>query len=93
MEYAINEIRNMEYEKGNTGHSPDMKSGIWDQENYPILEYGKREKMKLEIWSKVILTFELGNLQGLLRSPKFKAPSHGMFLLYVLTYRFRSKLH
>ena len=48
MEYAANEIWNMEYEhkKKNTGHSPYIKSGIWDHENYPI-EYGKREIMKL----------------------------------------------
>ena len=46
IEYASDEIWNMEYEhaKGNTGHSPYMKSGIWDQENDPILEYGKRGK-------------------------------------------------
>ena len=67
MEYASNEIWNMEHEheKGNTGHSPYMKSGIWDQESYPIMEYyGKRENMKLGTWNKVILKFELGNLQG-----------------------------
>ena len=66
MEYASNEIRNMEYEheKANTGHSPYMTSGIWDHRNYRILEYGKRENMKLETWTKIILKFELGNLQG-----------------------------
>ena len=71
MEYASNEIRNMEYEheKGNTGHSPYMKSGIWDHENYPSLEYGKRESMKLGTWNKVILKFELGNLHLPLGSP------------------------
>ena len=71
MEYASNEIRNMEHEheKGNTGHSPCMKSGIWDHENYPILEYRKRENMKLGIWNKVILKFELGNLHHPLGSP------------------------
>ena len=40
--------------------------GPW---NYPILEYGKRENMKLATWNKVILKFELGNLQGPLGSP------------------------
>ena len=67
MEYASNEIRNMEYEyeKGNAGHSPCMKSGIWDHENYPILEYGKRENMKLGTWNKVTLKLELGNLHTL----------------------------
>ena len=32
MEYAANEIQNMEYEheKGNTGHSPYIESGTWD---------------------------------------------------------------
>ena len=71
MEYALNEIRNMEYkhEKGNTGHSPYMKSGIWDHENYPILEYRKRENMKLGTRNKVILKFELGNLHLSLGSP------------------------
>ena len=56
MEYASNEIRNMEYEhkKGNTGHSPYIRSGIWDHENYPVLEYGKREDMKLGTWNEVI---------------------------------------
>ena len=49
--------------KGNTGRSPYMKSGMWDHENYPILECKKRENMKLETWNKVILKFELGNLQ------------------------------
>ena len=45
MEYASNEIWNMEYEheKGNAGHNPYMKSGLWDQENDPfgIWEEGK----------------------------------------------------
>ena len=54
-----------EHEKENTGHSPYMKSGIWDHENYPILEYGTRENMKLGTWNKVILKFELGNLLSL----------------------------
>ena len=64
MEYASNEIRNMEHEheKGNTGHSPYMKSGILNHEIYPILEYEKSENMKLRTWNKVILKFELGNL-------------------------------
>ena len=55
MEYASNETRNMEYkhEKGNAEHSPYINSGIWDRENYPILEYGKRENMKLGTWNKV----------------------------------------
>ena len=51
MEYAQNvEIRNMEHEheKGNTGHSPYMKSGIWNHEIDPILEYGKREIRNME---------------------------------------------
>ena len=50
---------NMEYEHepGNTRHSPYMKSGISDHEIYPILEYGKREDMKLGTWNKVILKF------------------------------------
>ena len=71
MEYASNESRHVEYEheKGNTGHSPYMKSGIWDRENYPILEYGKTEIMKLGTWNKVILTFEVRNLQHPLGSP------------------------
>ena len=71
MEYASNEIWNMEHEheKGNTGHSPYMKSGIRDHENYPILEYGKRENMKLGTRNKVILKFELGNLHLPLGSP------------------------
>ena len=53
-----NEIRNMEYEhqKRNPGHSPYMKSGIWDHEKYPGLEYmGKRQNMKLGTWNKVSL--------------------------------------
>ena len=52
----------MEYEreKGNTEHSPYVKSGIYDYKNYPILEYGKRENMKLGTWNKIILKFELG---------------------------------
>ena len=58
-----------EHEKGNTGHSPYMKSGIWDHENYPILEYRKRENVKLGTWNKVILKFELGNLHHPLGSP------------------------
>ena len=37
--------------------------------NYQILEYGKREIMKLGTWNKVILKFELGELQGPLGSP------------------------
>ena len=65
-------IWNMELEKGNTGHSPYMKSGIWDHENYPILEYGKREIMKLGTWNKVILKFELGNIPLPLGSPCYK---------------------
>ena len=75
MEYASNEILHMEheFEKGNTGHSPYMKSGIWDHENYPILEYGEREIMKLGTltWNKVILKFEVGNLHLPLGSPIF----------------------
>ena len=57
MDYASNEIRNMEHEheKENTGHSLYMKLGIWDHKNYRILEYGKREIMKLGTWNKVIL--------------------------------------
>ena len=56
----------MEYERerGNTGHSRYMKSGIWDHEKYPFLEYGKRENNKLGTWNTVIFKFELGNLQG-----------------------------
>ena len=75
MEYASNEIRNMEHEheKGNMGHSPYMKSGICDHKNYPILEYGKRENMKLGIWNKVILKFELGNLHHPLGNPIMEA--------------------
>ena len=46
-----------------------MKSGIWDHESYPILEYGKRENMKLGTWNQVILKFELGNLQDPSGSP------------------------
>ena len=74
MEYASNEIQNMEHEheKGNMGHSPYMKSGIWNHEIYPILEYGKSENMKLRTLNRVILKFELGNLHdplGLLGSP------------------------
>ena len=71
--FESNEILNMEHEheKGNTGRSPYMKSGIWDQENYPILEYGKRENMKLGTWNKVILKFELGNVQVPLREPLY----------------------
>ena len=51
MEYASNSSWNMEYEheKGNTGHSTYMKSGIWDHENYPISEYGKKEDLKLGV--------------------------------------------
>ena len=45
-----------------------MKSGIWDQENYRMLEYGKRQNIKLGTWIKVILKFELGNLEGPLGS-------------------------
>ena len=52
-----------------TRDSPYMKSGIWDHENYPILEYGKRENMKLGTWTKVILKFELVNLYPPLGSP------------------------
>ena len=72
MEYASNEIWNMEHEheKGNTGHSPYMKSGIWNHEVYPILEYGNSENMKLGTWNKVIWKFEPGNLHHPLGSPK-----------------------
>ena len=59
-----------EHEKGNMGRSPYMKLGISDHENYPILEYSKRENMKLGTWNNVILKFELGNLQGSLGSPQ-----------------------
>ena len=57
-ELRSNEMRNMEYEheKGNTGHSPFMKSEIWDHEKYPILEFEKRESMKLGTWNNVILS-------------------------------------
>ena len=55
--------------KGDKGHSPYMKSRMWDHENYLILGYGKWEDMKLGTQDKVILTFELGNLQGPLVSP------------------------
>ena len=44
---------------------------IWDHENYPSLEYGKRENMKLGTWNMVILKFELGNLQGPLGNTLF----------------------
>ena len=66
------EIRNMEYEheKGTRGTVLIiMKSGIWDNETCPILEYGKGETMKLGTWNNVILKFELGNLQGPLGGP------------------------
>ena len=71
MEYASNEIRNMEHqhEKGNTGQSPCMILGIWNHEIYPILEYGKSENMKLGTWNKVSLKFELGNVHDPLGSP------------------------
>ena len=71
MEYASTEIRNMGYvmKKGNTGHSPYMKSRIWDHKSYPILECGKRESMKLGTRNKVILKFELRNLHPPLGSP------------------------
>ena len=54
----------MEYEleTGNMGPSPLRKLGIWDDENYPILDYGKRENLKLGTRKKIILKFELGNL-------------------------------
>ena len=38
-------------------------------QNYRILEYGKRDNMKLGTWNKVILTFELGNIPLPLGSP------------------------
>ena len=49
MEYASNEVRNREYEgeNGNTGHSPKYEIGNMGPQNYPILECGKRENMKL----------------------------------------------
>ena len=61
----------MEYEreKANTGHSPCTILAIWDRKNYRILEYGRRENMKLGTWNKVILKFEPGNLKGPLGSP------------------------
>ena len=52
---------NMSMKKG-TRDSPCMKSGIWNHKIHPILEYGKRENMKLGTWNKVILKFEVGNL-------------------------------
>ena len=46
-----------------------MKSGIWDHENYPILEYAKSKKMNLGTWNNVILKFELGKLHRHVGSP------------------------
>ena len=57
------------HEKRNTEHSPYMKLGTWDHKNYRILEYEKRENMKLGTWNKVILKFELGNIPPPLREP------------------------
>ena len=41
--------------------------GNMEPQNDPILEYGKRENLKLGAWK--ILKFELGNLQDPLESP------------------------
>ena len=60
-----------------------MKSGIWDQENYPIVEYGKRENMNWEHGIRSFFIFELGNLQGPLGSP-LCVQEHFVFGLYTI---------
>ena len=71
----------------NFWNSPYMKSGILDHENYPILEYGKRENMKLGTWNKVILKFELGNLHHPLGSPSLCVVARNLILLSFVQFK------